>query len=139
MKLGREFTLFAVGGLIGLVVDAGTVQAAGQLRPRQSLPRQGHFLFAGGHRYVVVESQPHFRCSTQRTLACYAEWLHWMVLMSGGAAVNYARLLGVFAKVSGAGPVACPGIVRWVRFWPLPSILERSHCFSTLQNTPVTH
>ena len=81
--------LFAVGGVLGLLVDAGTVQALvawGRWNPY--LARVLSFLLAAtvtwawNRRYTFAER------GSGRSAA--AEWLHWLALMGVGACVNYA-------------------------------------------------
>jgi putative flippase GtrA len=92
VKLHREVALFAVGGALGFVVDAGVVQALVSL--------------AGWNPYLA--RVPSFLCAAsvtwwwnrRRTFAdrrsgrsAGAEWLHWVGLMGLGALINY----GVYA------------------------------------------
>jgi len=88
MKLGRELVLFAVGGALGFVVDAGILQALvtfAHVNPY--LGRVFSFLVASTATWWWNRSQTFAARSSGRSL--WAEWLHWMALMSGGALVNY--------------------------------------------------
>lgn len=89
MKLRDEVVLFAVGGLIGLVVDAGIVQLlVGLLHWNPYAARVLSFLTAATVTWWW-NSRRTFR-HRQSGRSAWAEWLHWMALMSGGAVVNYA-------------------------------------------------
>jgi putative flippase GtrA len=92
MKLGKELGLFFIGGLLGFVVDAGVVQllvSAFHFNPYAG--RVISFLLAATATWWWNRSQTFAARQSGRSLP--AEWLHWMALMSGGAAVNY----GVYA------------------------------------------
>lgn len=104
MKLPREIALFAVGGVLGLLVDAGIVQAlVGWAAWNPYLARVLSFLVAAtvtwwwNRRYTFAA-----RSSTR---AAHVEWLHWLGLMSLGAVVNY----GVYALLL----VGFPLLQRW--------------------------
>jgi putative flippase GtrA len=89
MRLRREAGLFAVGGMLGLLVDAGTVQALvgwGGWNPY--LARVLSFLLAA----TVTWAWNRHRTFAHRTSgrSPVAEWMHWMALMGLGACVNYA-------------------------------------------------
>lgn len=113
MRLRREVALFAVGGAIGLLVDASVVQAlVGMAGWNPYLARVLSFLLAASvtwwwnrrHTFAVRSSgrSPH------------AEWLHWMALMGLGALVNYgiyAALLAGFA---------------WLHRWPALAVAAGS-------------
>lgn len=89
MKLNHEFALFAVGGLIGFVVDAGVVTLLvrlGHINPYTG--RVISFLLAATVTWWWNRSHTFAARHSGRTV--FSEWLHWMALMSGGAAVNYA-------------------------------------------------
>ncbi|GFZ99308.1 GtrA family protein [Dyella caseinilytica] len=89
MKLRHEVMLFAVGGAIGFVVDAGIVQmlvSFAHFNPYYG--RVISFLIAATVTWWWNRSQTFAARQSGRSLA--AEWLHWMALMSGGAAINYA-------------------------------------------------
>ncbi len=92
LKFSREVGLFAMGGIGGLVIDAGIVQmlvSFGHWNPY--LARVLSFLLAAtftwwwNRRYTFAARQSGRNPRT--------EWLHWMVLMSAGALVNY----GIYA------------------------------------------
>ena len=89
MRLRHEAMLFAVGGAIGFVVDAGIVQALvtfAHFNPYAG--RVISFLAAATVTWWWNRSQTFAARRSGRSLG--VEWLHWMALMSGGAAVNYA-------------------------------------------------
>jgi putative flippase GtrA len=89
VRLRREVALFAVGGVAGLVVDAGTVQALvawGGWNPY--LARVLSFLFAASVTWAWNRRHTFAHRTSGRSPA--AEWLHWMALMGLGAGINYA-------------------------------------------------
>ncbi|MHC1479919.1 GtrA family protein [Frateuria aurantia] len=89
MGLRRELALFAAGGLLGLVVDAGIVQC---------LVSFGHWNpYPARLLSFVSAATATWWWNRSRTFAArdsghgrLREWLHWMGLMAGGAVVNYA-------------------------------------------------
>lgn len=88
MKLNHELALFAVGGLIGFVVDAGVVTLL--VRFAHFSPYVGRvisFLLAATVTWWWNRSHTFAARQSGRSLT--TEWLHWMALMSGGALVNY--------------------------------------------------
>lgn len=101
LKVSREFSLFAVGGVLGLVVDAGVVQLlVGMLQWNPYFARVISFFLAStvtwwwNRRYTFADRES--------TRAAHAEWLHWVGLMSIGAVINYtvyALLLMKFAAL----------------------------------------
>jgi len=92
MRLRREIALFAVGGILGLLVDALVVQLLTSVAGwNPYLARVLSFLLAAtftwwwNRRYTFADRRSGHAAS--------AEWLRWLVLMGGGALVNY----GVYA------------------------------------------
>ena len=92
VKLSREIMLFAVGGVLGLLVDATVVQTlVGAAGWDPYLARVLSFLLAAtvtwwwNRRYTFA--------ARRSDRAAHAEWLHWLGLMSFGALINY----GVYA------------------------------------------
>jgi|SRR5690348_4549866 len=101
MKLRGEIALFAVGGAIGLVVDAGVVQALVSLAGwNPYLARVLSFLCAASVTWWWNRRRTFAHRRSGRTAG--SEWLHWMGLMGLGALVNY----GVYAAVLLAFPFA---------------------------------
>ena len=93
MKLGREFALFAVGGAIGFVVDAGILQVLVSFCHADPYIAQVFaFLVAATATWWWNRSQTFAGRPSGRSLL--GEWLHWMALMSVGAVVNYAAYAG---------------------------------------------
>jgi len=89
MKLRREVGLFIVGGVIGLVVDAGVVQAlVGLAGWNPYLARVVSFLLAATATWWWNRQYTFAHRQSGRSLPM--EWLHWMGLMTAGALVNYA-------------------------------------------------
>jgi putative flippase GtrA len=101
MKLSREVALFALGGVGGLVVDAGIVQLLvgfGNWNPY--LARVLSFLLAA--TFTWWWNRRYTFAARRSDRAAHAEWLHWVGLMSLGAAINYgvyALLLMHFASL----------------------------------------
>jgi putative flippase GtrA len=99
--LRREVGLFAVGGAIGLLVDAGVVQAEvawGGWNPY--LARVLSFLLAASVTWAW--NRRHTFADRASDHPAGVEWLHWLALMTGGALVNYAvyaALLVAFAPL----------------------------------------
>lgn len=89
MRLRREVGLFAIGGILGLVVDAGTVQALvtwGGWNPY--LARVLSFLLAATATWAW--NRRHTFADRASGHSAMTEWLHWLALMGLGACVNYA-------------------------------------------------
>jgi putative flippase GtrA len=89
VRLRREAGLFAIGGVLGLLVDAGTVQVLvmwGHWNPY--LARLLSFLLAATATWAWNRRHTFADRASGRSAA--AEWLHWMALMGVGACVNYA-------------------------------------------------
>lgn len=89
MRLRHEVMLFAVGGVIGFVVDAGIVQALVSFAHFN--PYAGRVIsFLAAATATWWWNRSHTFAARQSGRSLGVEWLHWMALMSGGAAVNYA-------------------------------------------------
>jgi putative flippase GtrA len=89
MRLRQEAMLFAVGGAIGFVVDAGTVQALVTfVHVNPYAGRVISFLAAATVTWWWNRSRTF--ASRESGRPALQEWLHWMALMGGGAVVNYA-------------------------------------------------
>ncbi|WP_233843019.1 GtrA family protein [Dyella sp. 2HG41-7] len=104
MKLRREVMLFAIGGLLGFVVDAGVVQTLvtfAHVNPY--IGRVISFLLAATVTWWWNRSQTFAARQSGRSLT--VEWLHWMALMSGGAAINYGAYVACL--------MAFPSWHRW--------------------------
>jgi putative flippase GtrA len=89
VRLRREVGLFAVGGVIGLTVDACIVQALvawGGWNPY--LARVLSFLMAATVTWAWNRRHTFAHRASGHSPA--AEWLHWMALMGLGACINYA-------------------------------------------------
>jgi putative flippase GtrA len=88
MKLNHEFVLFAIGGVIGFVVDAGVVQLLTTFaHVNPYVGKVISFVLAATATWWWNRS--HTFAARQSGQPLLTEWLHWMVLMSGGGAVNY--------------------------------------------------
>ncbi len=88
MRLSRDITLFAIGGLIGLLIDASVVQAlVGAEHWNAYLARLVSFLLAA--TFTWWWNRRHTFAGRSSGRRAHAEWLHWLALMSVGAAVNY--------------------------------------------------
>jgi putative flippase GtrA len=89
VRLRREVALFAVGGILGLVIDAGTVQAlVAWVGWNPYLARVLSFLLAATVTWAWNRRHTFAHRASGRSPA--AEWLHWMALMGLGACINYA-------------------------------------------------
>lgn len=89
MRLSREVGLFAVGGVLGLIVDAGTVQALvawDHWNPYWA--RVLSFLLAATVTWAWNRRHTFAHRASGRSAV--AEWLHWLALMGVGACINYA-------------------------------------------------
>lgn len=88
MKLPREIFLFAVGGVIGLVIDGGIVQLLVSVAGwNPYVARVFSFLIAA--TFTWWWSRHYTFAARQSDRSAHAEWLHWMGLMSIGAVINY--------------------------------------------------
>jgi len=104
VRLHGELASFAIGGVIGLVIDAGVVQGlvvgAGW---NPYLARVLSFLLAA--TFTWWWNRRHTFAARPSGHSAHAEWLRWMALMSVGALVNY----GVYAALM----LAFQGLHRW--------------------------
>lgn len=92
MRLRREIALFAAGGAIGFVVDAGMVQALVSLAGWN--PYLARVLsFCGAASVTWWWNRRHTFAHRRSGRSARSEWLHWIGLMGLGALVNY----GIYA------------------------------------------
>ena len=92
LKLSREVALFAVGGIGGLLIDAAVVQTlVSALGWNPYLARVLSFLLAA--TFTWWWNRNHTFVERRSEHPAHAEWLRWIGLMSGGAAINY----GIYA------------------------------------------
>ncbi|MHA6203247.1 GtrA family protein [Dyella soli] len=113
MRLRRQVLLFAIGGLIGLVVDAGVVQALvsfGHWNPY--LARVLSFVLAATATWLWNRRFTFGHRHSGRSL--HAEWLHWVALMSVGAVVNYAAYAAILM------------LYPWLHRWPAVAVAASS-------------
>jgi putative flippase GtrA len=104
IKLSREIMLFAVGGVGGLVVDAGIVQLlVGIENWNPYLARVLSFLLAA--TFTWWWNRRYTFAARRSNRAAHAEWLHWVGLMSFGAVINY----GIYALLL----MNFPALHRW--------------------------
>lgn len=88
MRLRREIVLFAVGGLLGLLVDASIVQRlVGVLHWNLYAARVVSFLCAASLTWWW--NSRHTFAHRMSGRAAHAEWVHWLGLMGFGAVINY--------------------------------------------------
>ncbi len=112
MRLRREIIWFAVGGVIGFLVDAGIVEAlvtATHWNPYTA--RLVSFLTAASvtwwwNRTVTFSHRRRHRAS--------GEWVRWLAVMAVGAGINY----GVYALVLALFAIA--------RAWPVLGVAAGS-------------
>ena len=89
MRLRREAGLFAIGGTLGLLVDAGTVQALVAWGGWNAyLARVLSFLLAATVTWAWNRRRTFADRASGHSTA--TEWLRWLGLMGVGACVNYA-------------------------------------------------
>lgn len=113
MGLRRQVVLFGVGGVIGLVVDAGVVQALvswGEWNPY--VARVVSFLSAATATWLWNRRYTFAHHDSGRSLP--AEWLHWVALMSVGAVVNYAAYAAILM------------LYPWLHRWPAAAVAASS-------------
>jgi putative flippase GtrA len=131
LKLSREIALFAAGGIGGLLIDAGIVQmlvSFGHWNPY--LARVLSFLLAATFTWWWNRRYTFAARRSGRTAR--AEWLHWLVLMSMGALVNY----GVYALLL----LNFAGLHRWPALAAMAgSVLAALVNFSTARRVLFKH
>lgn len=104
VRLSREITLFATGGVFGLLIDAAAVQALVVVVGwNPYLARVLSFLLAATFTWWWNRRYTFSARSSNRQ--AHAEWLHWLGLMGFGAAINY----GVYAVLM----MRFPMLHRW--------------------------
>ncbi|HEX5306862.1 MAG TPA: GtrA family protein [Dyella sp.] len=92
MRLRRDITLFAVGGVLGLLIDASVVQAlVGLAHWNVYLARVVSFLLAATVTWWW--NRRHTFAGRSSGRPAHAEWLQWLALMAAGGLVNY----GIYA------------------------------------------
>lgn len=112
MSLRRQVAWFAVGGLLGFIVDAAIVHAL--IRWAGWGPyaaRVVSFLAAASVTWVWNRT---FTFAHRRRHRAGAEWTRWLLVMSGGAVLNYT----IYALL-----VAC---VDRVHHWPVLGVAAGS-------------
>jgi putative flippase GtrA len=104
VRLSHQAGLFVVGGALGLLVDAGTVQAlVAWAHWNPYLARVLSFLLAATATWAWNRHRTFAdRASGRSPLA---EWLHWLGLMGVGALVNYAVYVALL--------LSFPPLDRW--------------------------
>jgi len=86
-RLRREFALFALGGLIGFVIDGGIAQGLVRLAGWNAYgARAVSFLVAA--TFTWWWSRHHTFADRESGRDSRSEWLHWIGLMLVGAAFN---------------------------------------------------
>jgi putative flippase GtrA len=99
MKLNREVALFGIGGLLGLIVDAGTTQALVSFAHINPLLSKA-IAFVPAATVTWWWNRSHTFAARQSGRPLLAEWAHWLVLMSGGWVVNYLCYWGLLSAFS---------------------------------------
>lgn len=136
MKLHREILLFAVGGIIGLIIDGGIVQllvvAVGW---NPYLARVFSFLIAA--TFTWWWSRRYTFAARQSDRSAHAEWLHWMGLMSIGAVINYGVYVLLLMNFSALhrwpaiGAAGGSAVAAFVNFAVARTVLFKSPKVST--------
>jgi putative flippase GtrA len=99
----REVALFAVGGVLGLCVDAGIAQAlVGLAGWNVYTARVVSFLSAA--TFTWWWNSRHTFAHRNSGRSARAEWLHWMALMAVGAVINNGVYLLVLQAFPGLRP-----------------------------------
>jgi putative flippase GtrA len=131
MKVRHEAALFAVGGLIGLLVDAGVVQLlVTAFHWNVYLARVLSFLLAATATWWWNRQRTFAARSSGRSLL--GEWLHWMALMGLGAVVNYGvfvlclMLFPAWHRWPAAGAAAGSAMAAGVNFFSARLVLFKS-------------
>ncbi|TCV97448.1 putative flippase GtrA [Luteibacter rhizovicinus] len=103
MRLGREIVLFAVGGVIGFVVDAGIAQSlVGLAHWNVYAARVVSFLSAATVTWWW--NSRHTFKGRDSGISPRAEWLHWMGLMAVGALFNNGAYVAVLELIPSLKP-----------------------------------
>lgn len=118
MRLRREIALFAVGGVIGFLVDAGIVQAL--VRGAGWNPYAARVLSFLVAASITWSWNRAVTFAHRRERRIGGEWLRWMAVMVVGALVNY----GLYAWLVGAFAL--------VRAWPALGVAAGSAVAATL-------
>jgi putative flippase GtrA len=112
VRLAREILLFAVGGVLGLLVDAAIVQVLVRDASWDPyLARVPSFLVAAS---VTWWWNRHFSFAHRRGSSRRREWGRWIAVMSVGAVVNY----GIYAVLV--------ALSATVRAWPAAGVAAGS-------------
>lgn len=112
MKLRGEVALFAVGGVLGFLVDGGIVQTlVGLAHWNPYAARAVSFLAAASVTWLWNR---HYTFAHRRRHRAAAEWGRWLAVMAVGAAVNY----GIYA--------CCLVLSDTVRAWPVIGVAAGS-------------
>lgn len=91
MTLRRELVGFAVGGVLGFIVDASIVQSLVRLVGWHPYPARA-VSFTVAATFTWWWSRKVTFAHRQSAHAAHAEWIRWVALMLGGAVLN----LGTF-------------------------------------------
>lgn len=114
MKLRHEVARFAVGGVLGFIVDAGIVHLlVRDIGWNPYLARVLSFLMAAS---VTWTWNRHVTFAHRRHHGLAGEWLRWIGVMVFGAAINY----GIYALLIAT--------VATVRAWPVLGVATGSAC-----------
>lgn len=112
MSLRRELALFAVGGVLGFMVDAGIVQALVRVAGwNPYTARVLSFLAAATVTWIWNRK---LTFAQRRVHQARSEWLRWMAVMGFGAFINY----GLYAALVALFPL--------VRLWPVLGVAAGS-------------
>jgi len=97
MRLSREIASFALGGLIGLIIDASVVQllvVVAGWNPYISRV----FSFLAAATFTWWWNRRFTFSARDSGRSAHAEWLHWLGLMGIGALLNYGVYVVLLLK-----------------------------------------
>ncbi|MGJ7568677.1 GtrA family protein [Variovorax sp. GB1R11] len=100
MKIGREFLSFAVGGVIGLVVDVVVLYLLAPLLGWYGA-RVVSFLAAATTTWVFNRRYTFAASASAGGVSLWREYLAYLATMAGGAVLNYGAYVLVLHWVEG--------------------------------------
>ena len=112
MKLRHEIVLFAVGGVLGFLIDAGIVQTL--VRGVDWNPYAARVVSFLAAASVTWWWNRCFTFAARRRYRARREWLRWLMVMALGAAINWAVYVALLQTSD------------LVRAWPLLGVAAGS-------------